>query len=149
MTLMSLGAKLQLKPGSWSQFVYDICIGAAVGACHSFYIIAKWWYERVFREILVAFNVDIDSFEDRGENDTLKVVAVGYGRTGTVSTIQCQFALLLGHGKNKEMILKSVSIDVPIACFRIKSITHVIIHNNFLCQLSLFKNSTMVSGLSL
>lgn len=85
---MAFGSKLQLQPGSWSELIYDICIGAAVGARHSFYMVTRWWYERLLQPILHVV-YDDDLFNNNKNNDepkSLKVVAVGYGRTGTVSS---------------------------------------------------------------
>jgi hypothetical protein len=85
---MAMGAKLQLEPGSLMETLYDIYIGIVVGANHSFYIVSRWWYLNLFRPILLAFGIDWGVFEAKtaaaGTKETLKVVAVGYGRTGTV-----------------------------------------------------------------
>ncbi|GAX22412.1 hypothetical protein FisN_14Hh025 [Fistulifera solaris] len=86
---MAMGAKLQLEPGSLMETLYDIYIGIVVGANHSFYIVSRWWYLNLFRPILLAFGIDWGVFEAKtaaaGTKETLKVVAVGYGRTGTYS----------------------------------------------------------------
>lgn len=83
---MSVGAKLQLEPGSWAELVYDVCIGIAVGAAHSFYIVTRWWNIHMIHPILQAFGLKLDQEEtNNGKEKTLKVVAVGYGRTGTYS----------------------------------------------------------------
>jgi hypothetical protein len=83
---MAMGAKLQLEPGSLMETLYDIYIGIVVGANHSFYIVSRWWYLNLFRPILLAFDIDLGVFEAKPKEgkETLKVVAVGYGRTGTV-----------------------------------------------------------------
>lgn len=84
---MAIGSKLELAPGSWAELVYDICIGVAVGAHHSYYIISKWWLEQFIHPIFRFFEVIEDSYNDSNGNNKLKVVAVGYGRTGTVRAI--------------------------------------------------------------
>lgn len=85
---MAMGAKLQLEPGSFMETLYDIYIGIVVGANHSFYIVSRWWYLNLFRPILLAFGIELGVFETKAATEkgkeTLKVVAVGYGRTGTV-----------------------------------------------------------------
>lgn len=95
---MAMGAKLQLEPGSFMETLYDIYIGIVVGANHSFYIVSRWWYQNLLRPILLAFGIQFDLFETKaqqqakqdGKKETLKVVAVGYGRTGTVSAVCVQ-----------------------------------------------------------
>lgn len=84
---MAVGSKLQLEPGSWAEFAYDVTIGFAVGAAHSLYLIARWVCLHILR-VLRIFGIDgirDSEINERGEGDkALKVVAVGYGRTGTV-----------------------------------------------------------------
>lgn len=92
---MAMGAKLQLEPGSLMETLYDIYIGIVVGANHSFYIVSRWWYQNLVQPILLAFGIQFDLFETKaqqqankeGTKETLKVVAVGYGRTGTVCRV--------------------------------------------------------------
>ena len=81
---LSVGSKLQLEPGSWAELAYDVLIGTFVGATHSMKIVVRLFYERMILPVLQAFG-----FQEEKESDlekTLKVVAVGYGRTGTVSS---------------------------------------------------------------
>lgn len=85
MSLLSFGAKLELEPGSWSQLLIDVGIGGAVGACHSFYVVAVWWYDHLLGPILRALKLVEESKVEAEEDHSLKVVAVGYGRTGTYS----------------------------------------------------------------
>lgn len=87
---MAVGSKLQLEPGSWTEATYDVVIGIAVGAAHSFYIVTRWWMAHVVRPMLNAMGVQSPitggpSATASNREKTLKVVAVGYGRTGTVS----------------------------------------------------------------
>ena len=82
---MAVGSKLQLEPGSWAEAGYEIIIGAAVGAWHSIYLISRWWYLQLFRPLLRAFGFQLAETEvQTNKEKTLKVVSVGYGRTGTV-----------------------------------------------------------------
>ena len=86
---MSVGSKLQLEPGSWGELVYDVSIGFIVGAAHSLYLMARGFYLNAIRPVLESVGLlDVMSARsdaNRGEKE-LKVVVVGYGRTGTVST---------------------------------------------------------------
>jgi hypothetical protein len=87
MASMASGSKLQLEPGSWLETAYDVYIGSVVGASHSFKICAKWWFGRAIAPVLSAagFQVRADKVVQSADGEkTLKVVAVGYGRTGTV-----------------------------------------------------------------
>lgn len=84
---MASGSKLQLEPGSWLEALYDIYIGTVVGAAHSIYITAKWWYVNVAIPLSAAFGYELKQDKEIVSKDgekTLKVVAVGFGRTGTV-----------------------------------------------------------------
>jgi len=83
---MAVGSKLQLEPGSWAEFAYDVTIGFAVGAAHSLYLVGRWVYLHILR-VLQLFGIDSNNSqvnEGRDGEKALKVVAVGYGRTGTV-----------------------------------------------------------------
>jgi hypothetical protein len=85
---MALGSKLQLEPGSWAELAYDVCIGIAVGAMHSIWITGRWWFNHLVRPILTfAGLMAPQTAESESEENELKVVAVGYGRTGTVRRV--------------------------------------------------------------
>lgn len=81
----ALGAKLQLTEGSWLESAYQVLIGMIVGTCHIPNLLYRWWWGRIFRPLLTSMG--LQQLEDSQEpsEKTLKVVAVGYGRTGTVS----------------------------------------------------------------
>ena len=97
---MSVGSKWQLEPGSWSELVYDVTIGIIVGATHSLYLTARYFYANAILPVLEALGLDfgtggtggsgitgdggVDANETNAKKKELKVVAVGYGRTGTV-----------------------------------------------------------------
>lgn len=102
---MALGSKLQLEPGSWAELIYDVSIGAAVGAHHAFYIITKWWYEHLIHPTLRILGLAENSLNKHEEKNTLKVVAVGYGRTGTVGFIN--------HRMNVDRIQGHVALRLP------------------------------------
>ena len=86
---MAMGSKLHLEPGSWAEIVYDIAIGIAVGAHHSLYFVTRWWYLHLIQPILTLLgwqgNDVVDLNQKNQTLNSLKVIAVGYGRTGTVS----------------------------------------------------------------
>lgn len=85
---MAVGSKMHFQPGSWLEAGYEIFIGSVVGAAHSIYIVSKWWYLNVIRPIFsfLGIKMDVDkTVKSRDGEKTLKVVAVGFGRTGTYS----------------------------------------------------------------
>ena len=88
MSFQASSAKIQYEPGSWQECLNDIYTGTVVGAAHSIYLVAKWWYVNLIRPILNVFGLYVPEDKTVASMDgekTLKVVAVGYGRTGTVS----------------------------------------------------------------
>ena len=92
---MAIGSKLHFEPGSWLEAMYDVYIGCAVGVGHFISIVGKWWYTAVVIPVLnlVGFKLSGDKqVESKDGKKTLKVVGVGYGRTGTVSLCFWVFA---------------------------------------------------------
>jgi hypothetical protein len=88
---MAAGSKIHFEAGSWLEAVYDVYIGTVVGAAHSCYIVGKWWYVHVLVPLATAFGVQLAADKEVVSKDgekTLKVVAVGYGRTGTVRSLR-------------------------------------------------------------
>ena len=88
MSFQASSAKLHYEPGSWQEMLNDVYTGTVVGAAHSIYLVAKWWYVNLFRPILHLFGFYLPEdkvVKSQDGEKTLKVVAVGYGRTGTVS----------------------------------------------------------------
>lgn len=85
---MALGSKLELAPGSWAEAVYEVSIGMIVGTCHIPNLIARWWFDKLSSTssstIRIAADGNRTDATDTATNNELKVVAVGYGRTGTV-----------------------------------------------------------------
>ena len=83
---MSLGSKLQLEPGSWMEAVYDVYIGVVVGARHSAFLVSRGTYKLIVHPVLSLLGIPntFDHSEAATNTEGLKVVAVGYGRTGTV-----------------------------------------------------------------
>lgn len=90
MSFQASSAKIHYEAGSWQECLNDIYTGTVVGAAHSIYLVAKWWYVNLLRPILNVFGIDLPDDKTVASKDgekTLKVVAVGYGRTGTVSCL--------------------------------------------------------------
>jgi hypothetical protein len=97
---MASFAKNDLTPGSWQEIAYDFYIGFVVGAAHSLKLVGRWWYVHLIVPVARLFGRTLEtenyrrgpaSSDDARKSDVhdeegkLKVVAVGYGRTGTVS----------------------------------------------------------------
>ena len=86
---MAAGSKLHFEPGSWLEALHDFYIGTIVGATHSAYLVARNCYNHVVVPVANTFGANLKrKYKEVNSKDgekTLKVVAVGYGRTGTVS----------------------------------------------------------------
>lgn len=76
---MAVGSKLQLEPGSWEEVLYEVYIGVVVGVGHN----VNMLYVNFVRPYLRMLGMATEEVVGSGEK-TLKVVGVGYGRTGTV-----------------------------------------------------------------
>lgn len=85
---MAFGSKLQLESGSFLEALYDVYIGIVVGASHSFWLSFHVLYGSLCKPLLRLFGISHDNDGLRNV-EGLKVVAVGYGRTGTVSCSLC------------------------------------------------------------
>jgi hypothetical protein len=83
---MSFGSKLQLEPGSWMEAAYDVYIGVVVGGRHSAFLVSRGAYSFFIHPILSLLGIQHINSQGEAATNTegLKVVAVGYGRTGTV-----------------------------------------------------------------
>lgn len=77
-----LGKPIELQAGGWLEVIYEIYIGLVVGIFHGPRVIYST-FARFLRKILKL--PEADSTQQR-KNEGLKVVGVGYGRTGTVSS---------------------------------------------------------------
>ena len=82
---MSFGSRLRFESGSWLEAVYDVFIGIVVGARHSLFIGSRMGYKTLLQPIFQRLGYDLPIARKRFNDEGLKVVAVGYGRTGTVS----------------------------------------------------------------
>ena len=81
-------AKMNFDHGSWQEALYEIYVGITVGSSHGWYFLKK---NAMF---FAAPVLDVFGMETGGKNNAsikeakeLKVVGVGYGRTGTVSLL--------------------------------------------------------------
>ena len=70
----------------WEEVRHDIVGGIRSGAYHSAWYVKNWAQESVVHPTLSLLGFTIA--EEKPIFDGLKVVGVGYGRTGTVSLIQ-------------------------------------------------------------
>ena len=83
---MKAGSKLHFEPGSWLESLHDVYIGTLVGASHSGHVVTKWFDDNLVSPLLRAFSLKQDEeVISKDGKKTLKVIVVGYGRTGTVS----------------------------------------------------------------
>ena len=95
-----IGANLGLEPGSFQEAIYDIYVGTVVGAAHIFYFVKRWIIDLVIDPLMWVVGKknqqskkhaatddsggNSSQPEDKGE---LKVIGIGFGRTGTVREI--------------------------------------------------------------
>jgi hypothetical protein len=79
-------AKMNFEPGSWQESLYDIYVGMKVGGAHSMYFVKKNALQ-IVDPVLSAFGVGSEkrTLLSPEEAKPLKVIGVGYGRTGTYS----------------------------------------------------------------
>lgn len=74
---MKTGADLRFEAGSWQEAFHDIYIGLLVGMGHVYKIFVQMPWQYLFGSTVQP------QLSQSGE---LKVVGVGFGRTGTVSS---------------------------------------------------------------
>jgi hypothetical protein len=79
----------QTETNSWLEALYDFYSGILVGSCHfatvlRVVVICDWYYALVLRPMASLFGVHQPLHHEEEGEQTLKVMAVGYGRTGTV-----------------------------------------------------------------
>jgi hypothetical protein len=89
--LLSTTAKLSFQKGSWLELIRDVVMGASVGMMHPVTLVRKWLYAEVLIpsvNSMFGWNLQRDHMVHSKDGEkTLKVVAVGYGRTGTVRVV--------------------------------------------------------------
>lgn len=86
---MSSASRVQHEPGSWGEIIHEVQVGFVVGVMHSWYFIDKFLKDQIAAPVKSIFGLPVESSVDtldqgEGKEKTLKVVGVGYGRTGTV-----------------------------------------------------------------
>jgi hypothetical protein len=81
-------AKMNFDNGSWQEALYEVYVGITVGSSHGWYFLKKNAMGFA-APVLGAFGVEIGGKTNASihEGKELKVVGVGYGRTGTVSLL--------------------------------------------------------------
>lgn len=85
---LSYGSKLihLFEKGSWSEAIFDVAVGVYIGAIRAFYLLWKCCYVNVLRPISKLVGVQLpEGKRPKISFGELKVAAVGFGRTGTVS----------------------------------------------------------------
>ena len=87
---LSLGSKLiyLFEPGSWSEAIFDVAIGVLTGAIRAMYIFWRCIYVNIVRPIAKLVGIKLpEGKRPKVADGKLKVAAVGFGRTGTVSFV--------------------------------------------------------------
>jgi uncharacterized membrane protein len=77
-------SRYQLDPGSWQETIHDVWIGILVGGAHNVYAVKKVCWDFVFKPLAMAMGMRIQEQQRHTGNSELKVIGVGFGRTGTV-----------------------------------------------------------------
>ena len=81
-------SSMNFQPGSWQEALYDSYVGARTGANHTIFFAKKYFWQYFLRPLMKGFGMRIrEPQRKNGPNEpsTLKVIGIGYGRTGTVS----------------------------------------------------------------
>jgi vacuolar-type H+-ATPase subunit I/STV1 len=89
------------EPGSWQEAIYDVFVGIYVGSAHILTIAKLFCWTHFVQPLLSGLGVHTAEkpIERTIEENKLKVIGVGYGRTGTVSR---------NHGHTIERYLRSI-----------------------------------------
>jgi hypothetical protein len=87
---ISMGSKMHLEPDSWLEAAQEIVVGTLTGVIRAVYVLSNWMYVNVIRPLAKVIGVHLpEGKREKTPGGKLKVAAVGYGRTGTVSESQC------------------------------------------------------------
>jgi hypothetical protein len=87
---LSLGSKLigQFEPGSWAEAVFDVIVGVLAGTLRTCYIFSTWVYVNIVRPMAKLVGLHLpEGKRPKVVDGKIKVAAVGFGRTGTVSYV--------------------------------------------------------------
>ena len=81
-------AAMNFEPGSWQEMAFEMYAGSFVAFTHVVYFMKQFvddYLSKPFRKVLgLKLKPKTRSRLRNGKNHTLKVVGVGFGRTGTV-----------------------------------------------------------------
>lgn len=82
-------AKMNFEPGSWQEALYEIYVGTRVGSAHGWYFLKKNTMAFIDRVLCASGVISCNKAHavSASEPQELKVIGVGYGRTGTVSIL--------------------------------------------------------------
>ena len=83
---ITLGSKSRFEPGSIMESIADYAIGTYCGSVRATQIVSNWLYTNTIRPFgnqVLGLNL-LPGMRPKVENGTIKVAAVGFGRTGTV-----------------------------------------------------------------
>jgi hypothetical protein len=87
---ISFGSKLQLQPGSLVEATWEIAIGSLSGGIRACHLLVIWCYVNLVRPAARLAGVHLpEGKREKMPGGTIQVVAVGFGRTGTVRCFSC------------------------------------------------------------
>ena len=89
---MRTGATLRFEPGSIAEILYDCYIGIVVGARHYLWFLSKWTSDFLFDPLMNLTGLSSkQALSEATPKGQLRVVGIGFGRTGTVSLLCLPF----------------------------------------------------------
>jgi hypothetical protein len=84
---ITLGSKHRFEPGSILETIVDVFTGSLTGTVRAIQIVSTWVYAntiRPFANNVLGLHLSA-GMRPKVPDGTIKVAAVGFGRTGTVS----------------------------------------------------------------
>jgi hypothetical protein len=81
--MVTISSTGNTKPGSWQEAAHDVAAGFRVGIGHAIHHGAEFIADTFIKPIAHPFGITFEG-EKPEPSDGIKVVGVGYGRTGTV-----------------------------------------------------------------
>ena len=82
-------SRMNFEPDSWQEGLYELYVGFHVGTAHIVYFMKHIFMANVGNPLMKELGMEVQATEVKprvSEGDReLKVIGVGYGRTGTVS----------------------------------------------------------------
>jgi hypothetical protein len=93
MRISTLHVKREFEQGSWLEALQEIAIGIVTGVIRAWFVVSTWVYVNIIRPIANLIGVHLpEGKREKVTHGTLKVAALGFGRTGTVSGVSsCLF----------------------------------------------------------